>query len=1103
MAALALATTAASAQQLSIAPAAGRGDAAAPGTDAARPEAVSTYRAGPDYATEVLADPWDFEEASDYVHMFSEDYSNALLSAWSPMPTLQNGRFVGTPRVKRPRLQLIFEGVAGALNVVGRTGVRYPIDTSKYKRLSFRLKRSVMPPDWFWPMWYTQAGRSGGSGTRVVAGTAASQSPVAQQNRANEWHIYKIDLDAPVDPGQTPWTAGPVLGLAIDLGDSTQLVGATIELDWVRLTERDVAVAQLSFSGFSGTITATARHQETGDVVRVFNGSGGTTFTNGTHQWDYGFLPPGTWVVTASDGSRSDTRELVVDPAPYVEILDPDAKGGRDYARTLVGDAYDMTNAEDVSRNGRTGDINNLQFTENGLTGVNASGNPYITLFDAWSSRPGTERTLDASTYRHVTFTLQYDHPEYTFLQALRREGGGIARVIWQKQGNTDGKYTNTQDIFVLDGGPQTYSMDLASFTKFCDQADCQLEPGGSQGRDLWQGTINHFEIDPNEASTPRWFRLSDVRIAADDEPNANGYFRIAWRVRDATFSREVAAASPAGSDATIALYRDTDTSATNGRVPIATVAAGQGAYDWNVATLDPGRYFVQAVVTDTAGNTQSRYSGGPVRIASTFPPLSDSSGTGMPDAWRARYQVTSPSADEDGDGLSNLTEFQQATNPLVSNSWLLPEGATGFFTERVALANPDPTPANVTLTFLRKAKAGQPAPPPIVRDYTVLGYGRLTVTANQVAGLASEEFSTTIATSLGSVVAERTMFWGDQRYGGHTGKAVKTARTHWYLAEGNAGFFDTWILLANANAQDAVVTIKYLLPRGGLITQSYTVDGSSRFTVFANAVPGLAGKDFSADISSTVPITVERAMYFSVAGRFWAGGHAAAAVEAPATEWFVAEGSTKAIFDTFLLLGNPSSERVDVVAQLLLPGGVTRNVTRTLEPFSRENLWLNVELANLGFPETDVSARVTASAPIIVERAMYWPKKGGWIEAHASAGVTAAGTLWALAEGELGTSLDYQTYVLFANPDPVHAATVKVKVLRTNGVATDSELTIKPSSRETLHAAMLGVQPGEQFGLLIESTNEVPIVVERAMYWNGGGQFWGGGTNETAVRLR
>jgi hypothetical protein len=42
---------------------------------------------------------------------------------------------------------LLYNGIDGALNTVGKTGVLTPIDASRYRRLSFRAKRSVGTPD--------------------------------------------------------------------------------------------------------------------------------------------------------------------------------------------------------------------------------------------------------------------------------------------------------------------------------------------------------------------------------------------------------------------------------------------------------------------------------------------------------------------------------------------------------------------------------------------------------------------------------------------------------------------------------------------------------------------------------------------------------------------------------------------------------------------------------------------------------------------------------------------------------------------------------------------------------------------------------------------
>jgi hypothetical protein len=195
--------------------------------------------------------------------------------------------------------------------------------------------------------------------------------------------------------------------------------------------------------------------------------------------------------------------------------------------------------------------------------------------------------------------------------------------------------------------------------------------------------------------------------------------------------------------------------------------------------------------------------------------------------------------------------------------------------------------------------------------------------------------------------------------------------------------------------------------------------------------------------------------------------------------------------------LANPNAVAANVTIRYLTGGaGVTR--TYTLAPSSRTTIEVD---AIPGLADTDVSASITSDQPIAVERAMYWPDPfTNWYEAHDSAGVTQTGTHWVLAEGERGGSLAWETYILLANPSP-SAATVTLTFLRTAGAPVVVTRTVPANSRVTVSADQAGIGSGDQFGVLIESS--VPIAAEHAIYWNGGGQFWGGGGNETGFRLR
>ena len=354
----------ASSQTLSFSPGGG-------GTVAA---AAPGMPSGRDFATEVMGDPWDFEQESDWNQMFSVDPVTPSTGSWVGRPALIGGVMTGVVNSQYPNVSMHFEGIAGGFNMAGRNGVRYPIDASRFKRISFRVRRSVNAPaasDLMGVIWFTGITRSAAAnGGRLFpsrgydphAARHENQMPAAQQGTG--WQIYKVDLDgsSPLAYGQA-W-ANTVRGFEIRLGTGNELKGSTIDIDWVRLTERGTAMATLNFTGFGGPVTVTARHAETGDTIQIYpdNGTSATTFAdNSTHQWDYGFLPPGTWTITSTGRNGTQTRELSVDPAPIVHVTEPDVSGGRDFATTVLGDAWDLTSASDVSR-GRLYDMTGATF---------------------------------------------------------------------------------------------------------------------------------------------------------------------------------------------------------------------------------------------------------------------------------------------------------------------------------------------------------------------------------------------------------------------------------------------------------------------------------------------------------------------------------------------------------------------------------------------------------------------------------------------------------------------------------------------------------------------------------------------------------------------
>ena len=350
----------------------------------------------------------------------------------------------------------------------------------------------------------------------------------------------------------------------------------------------------------------------------------------------------------------------------------------------------------------------------------------------------------------------------------------------------------------------------------------------------------------------------------------------------------------------------------------------------------------------------------------------------------------------------------------------------------------------------------------------------------------------------------------GDPDHDGRTNEDEFAAGTHprgfhtRLLAEGASNaFFRTRLALLGTGDGPASVWLRFLLDGGDTVTWPLTVPAGAHRTIETGWL-GVAGRSFSTVVESDQPVVVTRTMSWDEQEY---GAHAETAVAAPSTTWYLAEGSTAGDFALFYLLQNPLPAAVDATVTFVRPPGLAPIVrTYALRPDSRTTIAVGAAAAELA--STDVAAVITATQPIVVERAMYLNRPGQPFAAGlGSAGVTMPATHWILAEGATGPFLD--TFVLLLNPGDT-VAECDVRYATTTGRVYVKPYTLPPRSRTTIWMDAETI-PGEGRVLgnvaaatTVTVTNGVPIVVERTMWWpDGAWQEGHGSAGATAPARR
>ncbi len=553
------------------------------------PAPLQRLAAGPDYATDVLGNPWDMIDRPDYGPDPTETRNLGSLR-------FEGGRLLGTVQNDDgsavAQVMMLHRGYYATINT-SINGDTHPVSTGLYSKLAFKLysETGMERPA---AVWYFNriASPNDVFGQKLVP-------DVTEPGVGSK--IFVMDLAGAADIGQ-PWqSAAFVKGLRLHLNGSAAAVGRTVGLDWVRLVPPDASALAvrhgIAWSGPSGgTYTLSVLELGANAALPVTiasvagSGSGSNSFS-----WAYGFLPPGNYRLTIRhSGGATSSVDFNINHPPVVNVVEPDATGGEDFATVTLGNPWDMSDAADVRRVG--GD--NLTAVSFSGGEFHAANPPGVTGPQVWLLA-NTGGAVDPARYHRLTFKYRLDGAF-----DLTDAGGSVGRLHYGGYAPSGALSERTvTEAFLVWPGDNVYTFDLATLQLGTDQG---IEAGGvSFAPATWGASIKRLLLFvAHEGYLQRFFHYDYVRLTADDE-TVGSQFTIVWTVLD----------TDVGESRTINLYYDADTNPSTGRVLIATRSAAEGSFVWNTAAVPPGVYYIYAEVTDGV-NATGRYATGPVRVA-------------------------------------------------------------------------------------------------------------------------------------------------------------------------------------------------------------------------------------------------------------------------------------------------------------------------------------------------------------------------------------------------------------------------------------------------------------------------------------------------------
>ncbi len=261
----------------------------------------------------------------------------------------------------------------------------------------------------------------------------------------------------------------------------------------------------------------------------------------------------------------------MINEVPLTNIINPDQRGGQNYASAQGGGPWDMRQPDDINH---ISGITNISFNNGILAGTTTNSDNFFHL--------RTVNPIDTGRYHRLTF-------RYRFSGTFDYGAGTIARFIWSPNEHQLGLYQTIKDIVAYPTWT-TYTIDLRNVPL-------------SGGNIDWNGNMTVFRFDPLETPPPRRFFLDYVRLSADDM--ANRQFTIKWKDN-----------RPNPRTTRVSIYRDTNREGFNGTLIVANrlQVSGTNKYTWNTTNVPEGTYWIYTIATDGVSTTR-KYASGPLII--------------------------------------------------------------------------------------------------------------------------------------------------------------------------------------------------------------------------------------------------------------------------------------------------------------------------------------------------------------------------------------------------------------------------------------------------------------------------------------------------------